>query len=238
MRILRGGDVSKQRLLALEALEKNAIPTTLVCTVRRGVNDAHIPNVVQEALKWSCVRGVTFQAEQAAGRNLGYDPKGRMHLSDLRHRVAEAGVFAAADILPLPCHPESIAVAYGLRDGCKVVPVTAAIEPERLLAAVPNTIAMEAQDGLRAAFLELFSLSSSGPATAERLGKFLCCLPKISAPEQLTYANVFRLTLIEFMDHYNFDLGGIKRACIHVVRPDGRIIPFDTLNLFHRGVGE
>jgi hypothetical protein len=26
----------------------------------------------------------------------------------------------------------------------------------------------------------------------------------------------------------------VKKTCIHIVHPDGRIIPFDTYNLFYR----
>jgi tetraether lipid synthase len=29
----------------------------------------------------------------------------------------------------------------------------------------------------------------------------------------------------------------VKRPCIHVVTPNGQIIPFDTCNLFHRNGG-
>jgi uncharacterized radical SAM superfamily Fe-S cluster-containing enzyme len=26
----------------------------------------------------------------------------------------------------------------------------------------------------------------------------------------------------------------VKKSCIHIVHPDGRLIPFDTFNLFYR----
>jgi len=26
----------------------------------------------------------------------------------------------------------------------------------------------------------------------------------------------------------------VKKSCVHIVHPDGRIIPFDTFNLFYR----
>jgi len=26
----------------------------------------------------------------------------------------------------------------------------------------------------------------------------------------------------------------VKKTCVHIVHPDGRIIPFDTYNLFYR----
>jgi len=37
-----------------------------------------------------------------------------------------------------------------------------------------------------------------------------------------------------FMDPYNFDLEKVQRCCIHYGVPDGRIIPFCTMNSIHR----
>jgi uncharacterized radical SAM superfamily Fe-S cluster-containing enzyme len=30
------------------------------------------------------------------------------------------------------------------------------------------------------------------------------------------------------------DIRSVKKTCVHIVHPDGRIIPFDTYNLFYR----
>jgi hypothetical protein len=42
------------------------------------------------------------------------------------------------------------------------------------------------------------------------------------------------VVIVQFMDRFNFCLGGVKRSCIHFVTPNGQIIPFDTYNLFYR----
>jgi uncharacterized radical SAM superfamily Fe-S cluster-containing enzyme len=39
------------------------------------------------------------------------------------------------------------------------------------------------------------------------------------------------VTVVSFLEGFNFCLAGVKRSCIHFVIPDGRIIPFDTYNL-------
>ena len=38
----------------------------------------------------------------------------------------------------------------------------------------------------------------------------------------------------DFLDRYAFDVRSVKKTCIHIVHPDGRLIPFDTYNLFYR----
>ena len=35
-------------------------------------------------------------------------------------------------------------------------------------------------------------------------------------------------------DAHAFEVRSIKKTCIHIVHPDGRLIPFDTGNLYNR----
>jgi 7,8-dihydro-6-hydroxymethylpterin dimethyltransferase len=45
---------------------------------------------------------------------------------------------------------------------------------------------------------------------------------------------VFRVLIVQFLDAYSFDVRSVKKSCTHIVHPDGRLIPFDTFNLFYR----
>ena len=40
--------------------------------------------------------------------------------------------------------------------------------------------------------------------------------------------------ILQFIDAYNFDLRSIRKTCVHIVHEDGRLIPFDTMNLLYR----
>ena len=232
---LRGADLSKVRIQALEALERNNISTTLVVTLKKGVNDDEIADIVRFALQWRCVRGVTFQPIQDAGRNDGFDAKQhRMVLTEIRRRIAEAGVFALEDLIPLPCNPDQICIGYGLRDGTKVSPVTSLLPRELFVAAAPNTVTFEAYPELQAAVFNLLSLSTAQTDTSDKLSALLCCLPEAAVPQDLGYEHTFRVVISQFLDRFNFDLGTVKRSCVHFVEPDGRIIPFDTYNTFYR----
>ena len=232
---LRGADLSRVRIEALQALERVGVSTTLVATVKKGVNDAEIPEIVRFALGWRCVRGVTLQPVQDAGRNDGFDAKtNRIVLTEIRRRVAEAGVFALADLIPLPCNPDQICIGYGLRDGAQVTPVTSLIPREILVSATPNTVAFEAYPELQRRVFDLLSLSTAQGDTSEKLSSLLCCLPEVAVPQDLAYEHTFRVVISQFLDRYNFDLGTVKRSCVHFVQPDGHIIPFDTFNTFYR----
>jgi uncharacterized radical SAM superfamily Fe-S cluster-containing enzyme len=232
---LRGADLRSVRQQALEALERHNISTTLVVTLKKGVNDGEVADIVRHALEWKCVRGVTLQPIQDAGRNDGFDPKAhRVLLSDVRREVAKAGVFALEDMIPLPCNPEAICIGYGLRNGKSVAPITSLIPRDLLVDATPNTVTFEAFPELRRRMFELLSLSTAAADTSDKLAAVLCCLPEAAVPQDIGYEHTFRVVIVQFMDRFNFDLGGVKRSCVHFVEPDGKIYPFDTFNTFYR----
>lgn len=45
---------------------------------------------------------------------------------------------------------------------------------------------------------------------------------------------VCRVLIVQFMDRFNFCVGGVKRSYIHFVTPERQIIPLDTYNLLYR----
>lgn len=231
---LRGAPMSRIRRQALEALERVGLSTTLVCVVKRGVNEGEVAKIIRYALKWACVRGVTFQPIQDAGRNEGFDPGlNRVLLTEIRREVGQSGVFSVDDMIPLPCNPDQISIGYGLRLGNKITPITSLL-PREAIVAGPNTISYEAYPELRARILDLFSLATAQVNTVEKLANLLCCLPQTVVPQELSYANSFRVVIMQFLDRYNFDLATVKRSCVHFVTSAGQIIPFDTYNTFYR----
>ena len=232
---LRGADLTRIRIEALENLERYNISTTLVVTLKKGVNDNEIADIIRFALRWRCIRGVTFQPIQDAGRNENFVSKDhRIVLTEIRRRIADSGVFALEDLIPLPCNPDQICIGYGLRNGMEVAPVTSLFPREVFTAAAPNTVTFEAYPDLQQKVFNLLSLSTAQADTSDKLAALLCCLPEAAVPESLAYEHTFRVVISQFLDRYNFDLGTVKRSCVHFVEPDGRIIPFDTYNTFYR----
>jgi uncharacterized radical SAM superfamily Fe-S cluster-containing enzyme len=233
---LRGADLGRIRRAALENLERAGISTTLVVVVKQGVNDDELPAIIDHALQWRCVRGVVFQPVQDAGRNEGFAAAtDRFPLSAIRRRIVDAeGPFGEGDIIPLPCNPESIAIGYALRKGPRIAPVTSFFPREMLVEALPNAITFEKYPDLHKQVLEFFSLATTECNNEKKLAELLCCLPEVPLPAGLGYEDTFRIVIVEFMDAHNFCLGRVKRSCIHFVTPDGKIIPFETYNLFYR----
>ena len=231
---LRGARLARVRRAALEALERVELSTTLVAVIKRGVNDHEVADIVRHALAWNCVRGVTFQPVQDAGRNEGFDPHAhRVLLTQIRREVGKSGVFDTEDMIPLPCNPDQISIGYGLRAGPRVTPITRLI-PREVILDGPNTVLYEANANLRAAMFDLLSLSTAQANTEEKLAGLLCCLPQAMVPAEVSYANSFRVVIMQFLDRYNFDLAMVKRSCVHFVTPEGQIYPLDTSNPVYR----
>jgi len=115
-----------------------------------------------------------------------------------------------------------------------VQPLTRHLGPEVLLAGAANTIVFERDPSLKEHFFKLFSTNHSPESQANCLSELLCCLPQLSAPPNLGYENVFRVLIVQFMDASNLDIRALKKSCVHMVQPDGRMIPFESFNLFYR----
>ena len=233
---LRGADLRRVREQALEHLNRYNISTTLVVTLKKGLNDGEIGKLIDYALQQPCVRGVTLQPIQAAGRLENYDPaRDRLTLTEVRRKILEQStVFRPEDVIPVPCHPDSLAMAYALKIGGKVVPLTGMIDPKILLEGGRNTIVYEEENVIRDHVFKLFSTNHSPQSGATSLRDLLCCLPHVAAPANLSYENLFRILIIQFMDAHSFDVRSVKKSCIHLALPDGRLIPFDTYNIFYR----
>ena len=235
---LRGADLRSIREKALERLNTLDISTTLVVTVERGVNDNELGSIIDFALTQPAVRGVTIQPVQQAGRVRGFDAANhRLTLTEVRRRILEqTAVFRAEDLIPVPCHPDSLAMAYAIKLGDKTVPLTGMISPEVLIDGARNTIVFEQEAGLRDHLFKLFATNLSSASQASTLRELLCCLPKVFVPKDLGYRNIFRVLIVQFIDAEAFDVRSVKKSCIHIAHPDGkRLIPFDTFNMFYRG---
>ncbi|MDR2205682.1 MAG: radical SAM protein [Flavobacteriaceae bacterium] len=235
LRQLRGEDLTETRKKALEHLNEFNLSTTLVVTLQKDLNDSEIGEIIRFALKQKCVRGVTFQPTQIAGRFENFNPKtDKITMTEVRRKILEqAKIFKPEDLIPVPCNPDALVMAYALKLDGEVFPLTRYVNPEDLLNNSKNTIVYEQDERLHKHMINLFSTGNSVEKATEELHSLMCCLPQIDAPN-LDYGNLFRIIIMQFIDAYNFDVRAIKKSCVHIVDKDYKIIPFETMNLFYR----
>lgn len=235
LKSMRGAELVKIREQALRTLNKLNLSTTLVVTLQKGLNDGEIGKTIDFALKQKCIRGVTFQPTQIAGRLDNFNQKtNRITLTEVRRKILEqTTVFNQDDLIPVPCNPDALVMGYALKMNGNVLPLTRYINPADLLDNSKNTIIYEQDEAVKQQMLDIFSTGISPDKASSKLHSLLCCLPFVKAPE-LGYDNLFRIIIMEFVDAYNFDVRSIKKSCVHIVNKDYKIIPFETMNLLYR----
>lgn len=232
---LRGVDLTGVRQRALENLNRVGLSTTLVVTVARGINDDELGRTIEFAASQPCVRGVTLQPVQHAGRTEAYDAaRQRLTLTEVRSRILEqTTLFAPADLVPVPCNPDALAMAYAIKVDGRLQPLTRLIPQDVLLAGERSTIVFERDPALREQVFRLFATNLGPEGQARELRDLLCCLPQVQAGA-LGYDSVFRVLIMQFIDAWNFDLRAMKKSCVHIAQPDGHIVPFEAFNLLYR----
>ena len=233
---IRGQETLKFKMKALDNLDAAGLSTTLVVTLKKGRNLDEIGDLISFGISRPCVRGLTFQPVQEAGRVDDYDASTqRLTLTEVRREIAaQSEVFTLADLIPVPCHPDALCMAYGLKLAGQVHSLTRYVDPESLVEGSTNTVLFEQIPGLKDTVANLYSTGLGPDQQATRLGKLLCCLPEVEAPG-LTYDNVFRLMIMKFSDARDLTVRSIKRSCVQIADPSGKLIPFDTYNLLYRG---
>jgi hypothetical protein len=228
---LRGRNCLPDKLRAVELLEKSNVPTTLVMTVQAGANDGQIGAVLAFAMRHRNIRGVNFQPLACIGRRPDPAPSpNRATLTGILHQIEaqSAGLVQASDFAPLPCDVDRVAVSFLYRRQGAYVPVTRGIDLRQYLPYIRNTFAFRAEEFIEA--------TNTAGACCGLPVKFLPSFLLKSKAERVQYINdnLFRLSVVSFLDAYNFDLKAMQKECVHVITPDLHKIPFSAYNLLHR----
>jgi hypothetical protein len=170
----------------------------------------------------------------------GFDPMDRLTLPDVIAAIeaqTKGGGFKAQDFIPLPCsYPTCCSLTYAfIKDGT-AVPITRKIEIENYLDYISNRIITTPAGILRTALEGLWSASATLSAP-KVLKDFNCVCGLNFAPGVLDQLkeNILRIVIKPFMDAYTFDIKRAMKCCIHVLRPDGKLIPFCVHNNIYRG---
>ncbi len=232
---LRGAGVQAWKREALQALERHNVPVTLVMSVQAGVNDHALGDMVAFAMGFRNVRGVNFQPVAWFGRlPAGTKTQERATLTGILQglETQTKGQILLQDFVPLPCHVDRVAVNYLYRHQGGWIPITRGVDFRKYLPYIRNTFNFKVEE-----FLQEAATSSSCCGLADLLAFIPRTFLHRGQTERVEYVNenLFRLSVVSFLDAFNFDLKAMQKECVHVITPDLRKIPFSAFNLHHRG---
>ncbi|MHB1485707.1 MAG: radical SAM protein [Saccharofermentanales bacterium] len=225
---------------AIDNLNRYDIPTTLVCTVIKGMNDEEMPDIINYGLNTSCVRGVNFQP---AARFGGYEDacEDSLTVSGIISRIEKSsgGLLKTADFVPLPCNVERVAVTYLYKKGKSFIPITREKNIEKYVPYINNTFLFTIEDSLAQGQAPVFGFCRC----LDFLNDFKKVVPKNfllwDMADRVKYLNenTFRITVSSFIDRFNFDMKSMQKECVHVITKELKRIPFSAYNMIHRKTG-
>jgi uncharacterized radical SAM superfamily Fe-S cluster-containing enzyme len=232
-RSLRGRPLYAAKRRAIEWCAENGIGVVLVPTLVPGVNTHSVGAIIKLALELSpAVRGVHFQPMGYFGRCPDAPENSlRLTLPDVMRAIEEQtdGLMRVEDFSP-PGWENSLCSFHG----------TFLLKPGGGLQALTGHGAGGccSTDGGGAHAVSFTARQWSAPPTATKSD---CCCTASSDSEtgietldaflDRVKTRIFSVSCMAFQDVWNLDLERTRDCCIHVVAPNGRMIPFCLYNL-------
>lgn len=232
---IRGVDLSKIKLKAIENCENFGMPVTLVPTIVKGVNDHEMGEIIKFAIEEPIVKAINFQPITAVGRNNGVDPLDRMTLADVVRGIEEQtrGLLKRSDFIPIPCpHPTCSAITYVYIEDGKATPLPRIVNVDDYLDYFKNRTIADV-DMIGDALGGLWSASAVGGSETTLENYCNACGMAQPNLEEIS-DNVLIIGSMAFMDEYTFDLKRAMKCCIHEILPNGKMIPFCIYNILYR----
>jgi len=217
---MRGRSLLDIKVRALKNCGKHEIGVVLVPTLIPGINTDNIGGIIKFALEnHPIVRGVHFQPVSYFGR-IPQEPtdQDRITLPEVIRAIEEQteGLIKAASLKPHNGRCSFSGNFTRQADGSlkPIINNSCCSEPERAdeLARKTRTFVARQWSG------------------AEKVIQSACSNSWDNLIQQLkTYA--FSISGMAFQDVWNLDIERLKNCCIHVVSPEGKLIPFCAYNL-------
>jgi 7,8-dihydro-6-hydroxymethylpterin dimethyltransferase len=237
---LRGENLLKTKLAALDALAAHDVRCTLVCTVEHNINLHEAGRVLKLGLERPGVRGVSYQLASYCGRHVDpQDLEQRATMPDVaKALVAQSdGVLAETDFYPLPCaHPNCHLMCYLYRGGARPVPINRLIDIRKHMDLIANSIVYTPARArqIAARYLESAGGCGCGPGGCGPADPSLDQFLVKALAEKISGTDVFRVTLTAFLDVHNFDTRRVMKCCLAHLLPSGHMVPFCAYNTLYR----
>ena len=236
---MRGRNLLDEKLAAVEACGRHGLGVVLVPTLVPDINTGEIGALVKKAMELApVVRAIHFQPVSYFGRfPEAPADKDRITLPTLMRAMEEQteGLLKASDFKPPGCENAlcSFHANYLILDrgNIRLLGGGAACcssDPEPAEKGALRTISRVARQW-SAPKGEDSSILPMAPREAEPAGSEKL----LSLDDFLIQArqNTFSVSAMAFQDAWNLDLERLRDCCIHVMTPEGELVPFCAYNL-------
>lgn len=256
----RGLKLLETKMKAVENCREAGLKSiVLVVTLVKGVNEHQLGDIIHFAIKnFDVVRCINVQPVSLCGR-LPEEEREKMRITipDFMRLCEEQtnGKVKVNDFYPVPtvvpiaqavgaikhkryveftAHPHCGMATYLFVEAGKIIPITRYGNVEKFVNSLQK-VYEEANKGHETR-AKMRLVGAVRHVKFGLLRKYL--LPVLTTGSYKALGSLQRKTILlssmHFMDPYNFDLDRAQSCCIHYAVPDGRIIPFCTMNSIHR----
>lgn len=221
-RTIRGRELADRKISALDNCSRLQIGVQLVPTLIRGTNDHELGAIIDLAKDYMpTVKGVHFQPMSYFGRYHSAPSNDvRMTTPDVLHGLEEqtGGEVAVAHFIPRRKHDShcGFSAYYVLGKDGRLKATTRFSPKKKQLVPLSMSPAEHVRD-----FITKKSRFIEEPPPCE-------CTQAATTTNLLSRANTHGLSVtgMPFMDAWTLDLERLRNCCVHVIRNDGRMIPF------------
>jgi len=260
-KFIRGLDLLDIKMKAIENLRQAGFQSVvLVVTLVKGVNDSQLGDIINFAVKnFDVIRCINVQPVSLCGRLPPQErEKMRITIPDFMRLVEEQtnGAIKTSDFYPVPvvvpiskaigsmqnkryveftAHPHCGMATYLFIENGKITPITQKATIEKFWKSMKKIYEDAVKDGRKVKKRNLL-LPVVKNVKLSFMRKYIWKVLADGSYEALgdLQRQSILLSSMHFMDPYNFDLERVQRCVIHYAVPDGRIIPFCTMNSIHR----
>jgi uncharacterized radical SAM superfamily Fe-S cluster-containing enzyme len=257
---IRGVDLLEIKMKAIQNMREAGINSAvLVVTLIKGVNDGQLGDIIDFAVKnFDVIRCINVQPVSLCGRLPPEErEKMRITIPDFMRLVEEQtkGTIKPSDFYPVPvvvpvskavgalkgkqyveftAHPHCGMATYLLIEDGKITPITKIANVEKFVNGLQKVYEDASKGSKIKAKLRL--IVAARHVKFSFLRKYV--MKVLTDGDYQSLGDLQRksllLTSMHFMDPYNYDIERVQRCLIHYAVPDGRIIPFCTMNSIHR----
>ncbi|MFP3985639.1 MAG: tetraether lipid synthase Tes [Candidatus Bathyarchaeia archaeon] len=256
----RGVDLVETKMRAIQNCREAGLKSiVLVVTLVKGVNDHQLGDIIRFAVEnFDVIRCVNVQPVSLCGR-LPEEEREKMRITipDFMDLCEEqtGGKVKADDFYPVPtvvpiaqaigaikhkryveftAHPHCGMATYLFVENGEIKTITRYGNVDKFIKTMEKAY-IEAEKGHETR-AKMRLLGALRHVKLGMLRKYLIPVLKTGSYEALgeLQRKTILLSSMHFMDPYNFDLERVQSCCIHYAVPDGRIIPFCTMNSIHR----
>lgn len=221
--IMRNRKLLSAKLKAIENCRKSGLAVVLVPTVLKGVNEDQLGEIIRFATREPIVKGVNIQPATFLGR-FPSDMRNtteRTTIPDVVKAIEAqmGGEILASDFFPIPSlHHSCSAVTIALAGEEGLIPLPRFLDVMDVVGRVDNL-----HCAVTKAIPRIWDVSNERDSF-DRLRRYLS---KIGVElEGAESKKILSISMMAFQDCWTLDCDRMQSCRVHVVRPNGRVIPF------------